>query len=359
MKKVKLNLAIIGQGRSGRDIHGAYLISDKNIHYNVKYVVDFDPVRLKEAKERYKGCETFSDYTELFGKKDIDLVVNASYSDMHYSITKELLEHGKNVLVEKPFARTRLECEILINTAKKNNVLLAVFQNTARSPYYEHILQLIKDKTLGSIECVNLRYNSLSRRWDWQTSLKNVGGIVYNMGPHIVGIAMGILGFSDDIEMVYSKIKNTHSSGDAEDFAKIILTAPGQPVVDIEMNSTDAYCDYNVKLQGSRGTYIGTTANYKYKYYIDEENEPKTYIADSLKDENCSPAACIEKLKFHEKSGVYDGTAFDIGTRNIYDDVYYAITEKKPLVVAPESVAKLIGILELVHAQNHLPIKIF
>ena len=101
----KLNLAIIGQGRSGRDIHGAYYRSEKNLYFNVRYVVDYDERRRKQAETLYPGCETFADYRELFDKNDIDLVVNASYSQMHYDITKDLIEHGKNVLTEKPFAR--------------------------------------------------------------------------------------------------------------------------------------------------------------------------------------------------------------------------------------------------------------
>ena len=102
----KLNLAIIGQGRSGRDIHGVYCRSERNLYYNVKYVVDADERRRNQAKDLYPGCETFADYRELFDK-DVDLVVNASFSDMHFAITKDLLEHKKNVMVEKPFARNR------------------------------------------------------------------------------------------------------------------------------------------------------------------------------------------------------------------------------------------------------------
>ncbi|MDY4675826.1 MAG: Gfo/Idh/MocA family oxidoreductase, partial [Candidatus Borkfalkiaceae bacterium] len=172
----RLNLAIIGQGRSGRDIHGVYCCSERNAYYNVKYIVDFDERRRNQAKDLYPGCETFSDYKELFNKDDIDLIVNASFSHMHFEITKELLEHGKNVLVEKPFARNMYECETLINTAKKSGVVLAVFQNTQLAPFYLHALKLASDGTLGEVEQVSIRYNSLSRRWDWQTLQKYMGG---------------------------------------------------------------------------------------------------------------------------------------------------------------------------------------
>ena len=103
----KLNVAIIGQGRSGKDIHGVYFRSKDNTHYQVRYVVDADAFRRGVAEEIYPGCKTFACYQELFALDDVDLVVNASYSEMHYPITKELLLHGKNVLVEKPMGRTQ------------------------------------------------------------------------------------------------------------------------------------------------------------------------------------------------------------------------------------------------------------
>ena len=41
----KLNLAIIGQGRSGRDIHGAFYKKAENVYFNVRYVVEADDAR--------------------------------------------------------------------------------------------------------------------------------------------------------------------------------------------------------------------------------------------------------------------------------------------------------------------------
>ena len=101
----KLKLAIIGQGRSGRNIHGRFYKSEKNDIFDVAAVVEADALRRERALEEYPGCEVFATYQELFGRKDLDLVVNASYSQMHYETTKDLLKHGFNVLVEKPFAR--------------------------------------------------------------------------------------------------------------------------------------------------------------------------------------------------------------------------------------------------------------
>ena len=98
----KLNLAIIGQGRSGKDIHGLFYRSEANKFFNVKYVVDLDEHRRNVSEEIYPGCTTLADYRELFKLDDVDVVVNATYSNLHYPITMDLLQHGKNVLCENP-----------------------------------------------------------------------------------------------------------------------------------------------------------------------------------------------------------------------------------------------------------------
>ena len=115
----KLNVAIIGQGRSGRDIHGRHFRSENNTLFNVVAVVEIDEARKALAQEEYEGCTVYGDYAQLYDRKDIDLVVNSTMSNDHYKVTKDLLEHGFNVVVEKPFARNRYECDDLIRIAKK------------------------------------------------------------------------------------------------------------------------------------------------------------------------------------------------------------------------------------------------
>ena len=82
----KMRIAIIGQGRSGRNIHGAFLKKDGLEFCQVVCVAETDEFRRNRAAEEY-GCDVVSDYRELFGRTDIDLVVNATFSHTHYSIT--------------------------------------------------------------------------------------------------------------------------------------------------------------------------------------------------------------------------------------------------------------------------------
>ena len=139
----KLNVAIIGYGRSGCDIHGAFLKTPENDICNVVAVVENDPARAEAAKKDF-GCDTYHSYTELFDRKDLDFVVNASYSDLHYPITKDLLENGFNVLCEKPLCKTPEMVQDLIDTAKKNNVVFTVFHQYRYNDYYIKMHELLE-----------------------------------------------------------------------------------------------------------------------------------------------------------------------------------------------------------------------
>ena len=352
----KLKLAIIGQGRSGRDIHGLFYKSEQNDIIDVVAVVEHDQLRRERAKEEYPGCEVYTEYTELFGRTDIDLVVNASFSQMHYPITKDLLAHGFNVMVEKPFARNYYECSDLIKTAKDNNVVLAVFQQTFFAPFYTEVKKIVASGKLGDLLQVDIRYNGLARRWDWQTLQSKMAGSVYNTGPHPIGLALDFLDFDDNFRVEYSKLAKALTSGDAEDYAKIILTAPNKPVVDVEINSTDAFSPYNLKLQGTRGTLICTYSDYKMKYVVVEENEPRPVIEEFLKNEEGYPMYCRDNLIKHEEEGKFEGTAFNVAVDRIYHMVYDAITAGKPMEVNAEMAAKIVNVIETVHAQNPMPV---
>ena len=355
---MKLNLAIIGQGRSGRDIHGLYYIGEANKYYNVKYVVEADESRREKAKTRYEGCQILATYQELFDKNDIDLVVNASYSEQHYQITKELLENGKNVLCEKPFCRNRFEGEDLIRIAKEKGLLLAVFQQTFFAPFVKFAYELIKSGKLGDIKQINIRYNNFARRWDWQTLQKKLAGSLYNTGPHPIGLALGFLDFDKDAKLAFSKLDTAITSGDGEDYAKLIFVAPNKPVVDVEMHSIDGYCDYNLHILGTKGNLKSTPGAYKMKYIVDGENPERPVIETSLSNAEGNPMYCGERLNWHEEEGTFGGNAFDTGTAKIYEDIYNVLTgNKKELYVTPQMAVEITAAIDKAHVDNPLPRK--
>ncbi len=353
----KLNVAIIGQGRSGRDIHGLYFKEFGTELYNVVAVVDRDERRRRRALEEYPGCEAFESYQELYGRKDIDLVINSTISNEHFQVAKDLIENGFNVLVEKPFARTRYECDALIRLAKEKGVKLGVFQQTFLTPYYLKSQEVIKSGKLGEIKQVDITFSGFSRRWDWQCAQVTMGGNIYNTGPHPIGIALGYLDFDKNFKVAFSSLAQVLSSGDSDDYAKIILTAPGKPVIDLEISNNDAFPASTIKILGSRGTYASTVGKYEMKYIVDGENPEKPLVLVPYEDENGYPAYCDEELVTHEESGEFEGDFLMIATSSYYQDMYDYITSGKELRVTPEHAAAIISVIETAHAENPLEVK--
>lgn len=372
MKK-RLNVAIIGQGRSGRDIHGAYLKTVANREFTVYAVVDELPERRARALEEYPGCVVFETVKELLSVKDkLDIVVNSTYSELHFGITKMLLEQGLNVLVEKPMARTYFECCELIRIAREHGVVLAAFQQTFLAPFHIGVKELVASGKIGRPVQVSIAYNDFARRWDWQTLQRKMAGGLYNTGPHPVGLALDWLDFSPDTRVAFSKLDLAMTSGDSDDYAKLILTAPDKPVVDVEVCSNDAYPTGNtVKITGTRGTIVANRKSYKMKYYIDSENVPRPVIEGALKNEKGLPIYCSEQLATHEETGDFsvgfDSTAhsgqaaalgeFDVMSKAFYDGLYKTLTEGAPLPVPVEYAAQVVSVIETAHAQNRLPVR--
>ena len=355
----KLRVAIIGQGRSGRDIHGNYFLQPENNIIEVVAVVDAIADRRERAKKDF-GCDVYEDYRELFNRKDIDLIVNASFSHQHYCIAKDCLEHGYNVLNEKPLARTSYEAMELEKIAKEKGLVVTAFHQSLYSPPITKLKEVLATGKIGEILQINMCYSGFSRRWDWQTLQSFCAGGVYNTAPHAIGIALDLLDWDPETRVVYSNLRCTEfNSGDANDFAKIIMTAPGKPTVDIEVNNNDAFASQPIKILGTKGT-IATSqfaSDVKIKYIVPEELEARPVVIGALCNAEGRPAYCSEKLEFHEEVIPVDGDVWSTGSHSFYSMLYDAIMLGKPLVVSTDKVGKAIEIIEAVHAQNPLPVK--
>ncbi|MBR5307594.1 MAG: Gfo/Idh/MocA family oxidoreductase [Clostridia bacterium] len=353
----KLRVAIIGQGRSGRDIHGAYFKSEMNEKYEVAYIVEKSESRRAKAQKEF-GCTVLSDVSELYDKKDIDLVVNASFSQMHYAITKDLLSHGFNVLCEKPFGRTVYEGMDLINTAKANGVTVTAFQQSLYAPDFTKVKELIASGKIGKVLEICIRYQSFARRWDWQTLQSFCAGTVYNTGPHPIGQALSLLGWDDNARVVFSSLSTAITSGDAEDYSKIIISTPNGAFADIEMTSTDGFADgYRFKIIGTKGSIKIQGSEYFVKYLDTDKVAPVPLDRCPLSDAEGNPMYCGEKLDITEESGSFTGSSFDSAVDKFYTMLYGTLAEGKPLEITPEMATKVVGIIEKCHADNPLCVR--
>jgi len=351
----KLNVAIIGQGRSGRDIHGAFIKSEANEHYKVVAIVDELADRRERAKEEY-GCDVYASHTDLYARSDIDLVINASYSHLHYPVTMDLLTHGFNVVVEKPFCERVKEAEAMIRAAEEHNVMLCVFQQSHFAPYYRRIREIMDSGVLGRIVQISIHFSGYGRRWDWQVSQRYCGGHLRNTGPHPLEQALDILD-SDELPAIHSRLDRVNSFGDAEDYAKVLMLMPGKPVIDVEISSSNAYSDYNYLIHADRGSLKATLNHIEYRYFKAEEAPEQHFTFDPIRKPDGTPAYCREELKWYQFEEELMGTAFDAAVKSYYDNIYAHLTNGEELIIKPRKIAQMVALFEEVHRQNPLPVR--
>lgn len=349
----KLNLAIIGQGRSGRNIHGQYLLTDDR--FRIAAVVDALPERRERAAKEY-GCDVYADYLELFGRTDLDFVVNSTFSHLHAPVTVDLLNHGFNVLCEKPAAKTPGQVQEMIDAAEKNGRMLAIFQQSRFAPYFEKVKEVLASGVLGRPVQISIAFNGYARRWDWQTCQDFNAGSLYNTGPHPVDQALNLLDYYEGEPTVFCKMDRANTFGDAEDYVKLILTAPDRPLIDLEISSCDAYPSYTYKIQGTRGGLSGSMTEIHWKYYSDLDAPRRELIRTPLSDANGIPCYCSESLTWTEESwSCPDPRTFSYASHRLYDTVYAHLTQGTPLPVTMKQVKQQIHVMNQCHLQNPLP----
>ncbi len=350
MKQIRI--AILGQGRSGRDIHGLHLKKDTE-RFKVVAVVDQMEIRRERAAKEY-GCDVYADYKEILNRDDIDLVVNSLPSNFHFAVTKDLLEHGFNVLCEKPFVPTVEEYDILVALAESKGLKLLVFQQSRFANYFLKVKEVIASGELGRIVHIGIQFNNFARRWDWQCCLDLNGGNLANTGPHPLDQAPNLLDYYDGMPTVFSHMDRCNTFGDAEDYCKLILKAPNRPIIDLDISSCDAYPAYTYKVEGTRGTLKGNMAHIDWKFFKEEEAPEQHLIRESLTmGEEKLPAYCGESLTWYEKSWDGDPQApFIAAVQTYYDQIYALFTEGREHDIKLYQVRQQLAIIREAHNQN-------
>lgn len=350
MSSSLIRVGVIGQGRSGRDIHTEALkkLGDKFV---IAAVSDELEERRDRAARDY-GCDTYSSYKEMMKRTDLDLIVNATPSHLHVPVSLELLEAGFNVLCEKPLARTQEEVNQLIAASKRTGKVMAVFHQYRFFPVVQEINKVLESGVLGRIVQVSISASNFSRRWDWQTLKSRNGGSLLNTGSHFVDLSLQWLGV-ETLPNVLCQMDSVNSFGDAEDYCKLILNSPGKPLFDIEISSCNAYAGPTYLVQGKNGSLKGNNSGIEWKYFKPEEAPHHELELAPLSNADGMPVYCREELTWYTgswKSG--EGTAYPAPAAAFYHMLYETLTEGKPLKITPEHVRQQIAIMEEAFRQN-------
>jgi len=349
------NVGVIGYGRSGRDIHIDAILK-KPEQYRVAAVADRLPARREMAKGEL-GVNTYENYQDMLNGEDLDIVINASFSHEHFPITLDLLQRGFAVVSDKPFTRTPGEADELTEASLEGTARLFPFQQSRFAPYYEKAFGIANSGILGRINKISICFGGFSRRWDWQTMSEFNAGNLRNTGPHALDQALTFFA-GDTVPEVFSYLGKVTSAGTGEDYAKVILTAKGHPMVEVEITASSAYPAATYNIDGANGSYQGTMKEAKWKYFKTGDAPEITLITEPLADADGNPAFCSETLPWIEESCVFEGDLFDIINSAFYDRLHNTLANGADFPIKLWQVRRQMEIIEKAYKNSMNQFKI-
>ncbi len=110
---------------------------------------DIKKERLNLFADLYKDALAYKSVEEVIHDKRIDIVSICTPNYTHADITIAALQAGKHVLVEKPMAIKKVDCEAMIHTSLKTGKSLFVVKQNRFNPPVQAVKKLLDEKKNG------------------------------------------------------------------------------------------------------------------------------------------------------------------------------------------------------------------
>lgn len=229
-----VNVAIVGLGWVAQVVHIPIL--DKLPDASVVAVCDTDKARARYVSDKLGIKNVYTDIKQMLHQEDINAVHVCTPTDSHAPVAIECLQAGKDVLVEKPLARTYKEALEIVKAAKENKRKLMVGMNNRFRPDAMILRSFIEAGELGEIFYTKggwLQRQSNQRTWRTRKEISG-GGVFIDAGIVMLDMSLWMMGYPD-IEKV-SAMAYYHETKDVEDSGVVMLRMKNGTTITIEVS---------------------------------------------------------------------------------------------------------------------------
>lgn len=272
-----INAAVIGIGNMG-SAHAACIAGNQIKGMSLTAVCDISEKKLAAFSEKYPNIKRYTSYEELFNDKICDSVIIAVPHPLHAEIAVKALEHGLNVMLEKPADISVSRVKKLNEAAEKSGKLFSIMFNQRTNPLFAKAREIVKSGELGELKrtvwiITNwFRTQNYYDSGDWRaTWLGEGGGVLLNQAPHNLDLWQWICGMPESVTAFcdVAKYHNIEVEDDATIFTRYKNGATG-----VFMTSTGEYPGTNrLEISGDLGKIVlenGVLRRYKLKEPISE-----------------------------------------------------------------------------------------
>jgi predicted dehydrogenase len=220
-----VKVALVGAG----NIASHHLPAYRQFPNEVELVAVCD---LDEALARKRAAEVGTDhvYTNVQTMlRDVacDALDICTTPDQHAPIASAAIEHGKHVLVEKPFALSLDDCRELVAAAEGAGVTLMVAQNQRFLPTHQAARAIIASGELGEIRAARTdsiqHWAGFTTAGHWQyDGARAGGGAVIGVAVHRLDLLRFLVGDVRRVSAV-TKTSSPQFVNGAEEYAALTL----------------------------------------------------------------------------------------------------------------------------------------
>ncbi len=244
-----IRVGLVGFGMSGRVFHAPLVSSVEGLE--LAAVVERNSDR---AAQRYPGIITYRSLEKMLADPSLGVFVVATPSGTHFQLARQILEAGKNVVVDKPMAVASAEIAELIKLAADRGALLIPFHNRRWDSDFRTIQKLLHEGSLGRLveldSCFD-RWRPIPKSGAWKEDPAQGGGLLLDIATHLADQALPLF---DKPTAVSAEVKRERDGEGSNDSFSVRLHYPDFSVM-LGANCLSALTRPRYHLRGTRGNY--------------------------------------------------------------------------------------------------------
>lgn len=225
----------------------------------------------KEICEKYQVPVAYDSYEKLLADQSIDVLYLPVPNHLHYSFTKQALEAGKHVILEKPFTVTYEEAKKLAELARAKGLVLFEAITNQYNANYEKVRELLPG--LGDVKIVQLNFSQYSSRYEAfkQGNIAPVfdaakaGGALMDLNVYNIHFVVGLFGEPKAVHYYPNMEKGVDTSG------ILVMEYPTFQCVCVA--AKDCGAPLSVNIEGDKGCMFSHSNSGRFEEFSYQENK--------------------------------------------------------------------------------------
>lgn len=256
-----MKYALIGCGRIATNHIKAVL----NNRLDFVAVCDIVPQQMENLLAKHElnqdeSIHRYTDYKEMIEKEQPELVGIATESGVHAEIALYCIDHGVNVIVEKPMAMSIEDADEIIRRSQEKGVKVSACHQNRFNVAVQQMRKAVEAGRFGKLShgSIHVRWNRNQDYYDqakWRGTWAQDGGALMNQCIHGIDLLRWMMG--EEIEEVYGVTRQQfHHYLEAEDIGMAVVKFKNGAVATIE-GTTNVYpknLEETLYLFGENGT---------------------------------------------------------------------------------------------------------